>query len=188
MDQEDKSPVQPLEQYRRYLLLLARVQLDPHLRHKLDASDVVQQTLLEAHRQCEAFRGKTAAELTAWLRQILAHNLADALRGLLRDKRDVDRERSIQEAVANSSARLDSWLAAEQSSPSQLAIKHEQAVRLGDALSQLPEAQREALVLQQWHGWSLGEIGRHLDRSPAAVAGLLRRGLKQLRVLLHEPE
>jgi RNA polymerase sigma-70 factor (ECF subfamily) len=57
---------------------------------------------------------------------------------------------------------------------------------LADALNRLPEAQREALVLQHWHGWSLDEIGRHLGRSPAAVAGLLKRGLRQLRQSLQE--
>jgi RNA polymerase sigma-70 factor (ECF subfamily) len=173
-----------LEHYQAYLLLLARVKLDPRLRDKLDASDIVQQTLLEAYQQRDGFHGRSEAELTAWLRQILAHNLADALRGFLRAKRDMARERSLEEALTNSSLRLASWLAAEQSSPSQQAIRHEDAVHLADALARLPEAQREALVLQHWHGWSLAEIGQDLGRSPAAVAGLIKRGLKQLRVLL----
>ena len=89
--------------------------------------------------------------------------------------------------MEQSSQRLGAWLAAEQSSPSQQARRHEQAVHLADALAKLPEAQREALVLQNWHGWSLAEIGEHMDRSPAAVAGLIKRGLGQLRGLLEEP-
>jgi RNA polymerase sigma-70 factor (ECF subfamily) len=187
MDPERTLP-QSLEHYQAYLLLLARVKLDPRLRDKLDASDIVQQTLLEAYQQRDGFHGRSEAELTAWLRQILAHNLADALRGFLRAKRDMARERSLEEALANSSLRLASWLAAEQSSPSQQAIRHEDAVRLSEALAQLPEAQREALVLQHWHGWSLAQIGQDLGRSPAAVAGLIKRGLKQLRVLLKPRE
>ena len=73
------------------------------------------------------------------------------------------------------------WLAAEQSSPSQQVEQHEQSLRLARALAALPEAQREALVLQHWHGWTLAQIGERMNRTPAAVAGLLKRGLKGLR-------
>ena len=177
-----------LEQYRRYLLMLARIQLDPRLGGKLDASDVVQQTMLEAHRQQAQFRGRTEGELVAWLRQILAHNLADALRGLGRAKRDVARERSIDQALEQSSARLEAWLAAEQSSPSQQAMRKERMLLLADALEKLPEGQREAIELHYWQGWSLSEIAGRLGRSTPAVAGLLQRGLKQLRQLLQGAE
>ncbi len=188
MSEEAESRDRALEQYREYLGMLARVQLDPRLRDKLDPSDVVQQTLLDAHRKQDQFRGQTEAEKAAWLRQILARNLVDALRAFGRAKRDVARERSLEAALEQSSQRLEAWLAAEQSSPSQGLQRHEQAVQLAAALAKLPEAQREALVLQNWHGWSLAEIGQHMDRSPAAVAGLLKRGLKQLRGLLQESE
>jgi len=187
MSREAEGRDRALDQYREYLVMLARLQLDPRLRGKLDPSDVVQQTLLDAHRNQDQFRGRTDAERAAWLRRILAGNLVDALRAFGRAKRDVSRERSLETALDQSSRRLAAWLAAEQSSPSQQAQQHEQAVRLADALAKLPEAQREALVLQNWHGWSLAEIGEHMDRSPAAVAGLIKRGLKQLRGLLEEP-
>lgn len=187
MSQEAKSRDRALDEYRQYLVMLARVHLDPRLREKLDPSDVVQQTLLDAHQKRDHFGGRTEAEKAAWLRQILARNLVDALRAFGRAKRDVAREHSLEVALDQSSQRLEAWLAAEQSSPSQQAQRHERAVQLADALAKLPEAQREALVLQNWHGWSLAEIGRHMDRSPAAVAGLIKRGLKQLRGLLQEP-
>jgi RNA polymerase sigma-70 factor (ECF subfamily) len=176
----------PLDGYYQYLLLLARVHLDPRLVRKLDASDVVQQTLLEAYEQRGQFRGQNEAELAAWLRQILVHNLADALRGFRRAKRNVARERSLEDAIDRSSARLEVWISAEQSSPSQQAMQHERAVCLANALAELPDSQREALVLQHWHGRSLAEIAEQLGRSPTAVAGLLKRGLKQLRVLLQD--
>jgi RNA polymerase sigma-70 factor (ECF subfamily) len=83
---------------------------------------------------------------------------------------------------------LEAWLVAEQSSPSQRAEREEQAMLLVRALAALPAAQREALLLKHCQGWSLAEIGRHLDRSPTAVASLLQRGLKQLRVHLRTPE
>jgi RNA polymerase sigma-70 factor (ECF subfamily) len=177
------APFSPhdLERYRDYLRLLARLQLDPRLRARLDASDVVQQTFLQAHQALAEFHGSTEAELAAWLRQILARTLAHAARDHGRDRRDVDRERSLESAVAASSVRLESWLAAEQSSPSQQAQRNEQVLRLAEVLAGLPEAQREALVLHYWQDWTTVEIGRHLGRTPAAVAGLLKRGLKELR-------
>jgi RNA polymerase sigma-70 factor (ECF subfamily) len=172
------------ERFRAYLRLLARLHLDPRLRGKLDPSDVVQQTLVQAYQARDQFRGRTDNELAAWLRQILARNLAMAVRDFARDKRDVARERSLEAALAESSSRLEAWLAAEESSPSLRAERNEQARRLAEALEQLPDAQREALVLQHWHGWSLAQIGEHLGRSPEAVAGLLKRGLKQMRQLM----
>ncbi len=170
-----------LERFRTYLKLLARLQLDPRLRGKLDPSDVVQQTLLQAHQARQQFRGQTEPELAAWLRQILAHCLANALRDFGRAKRDVGLEQSLQQAVESSSLRVEAWLQTQQTSPSDRAQHREDCLRLADALEQLPDLQREALVLQHWQGWSLAEIGAHLGKTPAAVAGLLKRGLKQLR-------
>ena len=177
-----------LERLPRYLHLLARMHLDRRLRGKLDASDVVQQTLLQAHQALDGFRGHTEGEWAAWLRQILARNLAHAVRDLGRDKRDVERERSLEAALDESSARLEAWLAAEQSSPSERAGRNEQLLRLAEALAELPEEQREAVVLHYFQGCSLAEIGRHLGRSTGSVSGLVYRGLKRLRGLFHQAE
>jgi RNA polymerase sigma-70 factor (ECF subfamily) len=177
-----------VESFRAYLMLLARLQLGDRLKGKLDASDVVQQTLLDAVRQRQQFRGQTAAEMAGWLRHMLACNLADAIRALGREKRDVARERSLEAALDQSSGCLESWLAAEQSSPSQQAIRGEQLARLANAIADLPEAQRDALVLHYWQGKSLAGTAAEMGRTPAAVAGLLQRGLKTLRTLLTEPE
>ena len=177
-----------LERFRAYLRLLARMQMDPRLQGKLDPSDLVQQTLLQALQALDRFQRRSDAELAAWLRQILAHNLANATRDLGRAKRDVARECSLEAALEQSSARLEGWLVAEQSSPSQEAQRKEQVLRMAEALGSLPEAQREALTRRYLQSWSLDDIGRHLGRSPAAVAGLIKRGLKQLRLLLHESE
>ena len=87
-----------LERFRSYLVLLARLKLDRKLRGKLDASDVVQQTLLEAHEALESFQGDGLAALAAWLRQILARNLANAVRDLTRAKRDVHRSEAKEAA------------------------------------------------------------------------------------------
>jgi RNA polymerase sigma-70 factor (ECF subfamily) len=178
---EEGSPVQPLERYRDYLKLLARLQLDPRLHAKLDASDLVQQTLLRAHQQREQFRGQSGKEQAAWLRQILANTLANAVRDLGRAKRDVALERSLEASLQESSARLEAWLVSEQESPSEHAVRNEQFLQLAEQLALLPELQREVLLLRHCQGWSLAEISAHLGRSRAAVASLLRRGLKELR-------
>src|SRR5262245_51720010 len=158
-----------LESYRVYLLLIARQHLDQRLRGKVDSSDIVQQALLQAYASRDQFRGQTEAERIGWLRQILAHCLANTLRDFMRDKRDIARERPIEEALNESSARVEEWLAAEQSTPSQAAVKHEETLRLADALAKLPEVQRDALLLHHWEGWPLAEIGAKLGRSSTAV-------------------
>ena len=180
--------LRPVEEFRSYLLLLARCRLDARLRAKFDASDVVQQTLLEAHRDQGHFRGRTSGEQAAWLRQILARNLANAVRDLGRARRDMARERSLQADLDASSARLEQWLAAEQSSPSTRAERQEQALLLAEVLAELPEAQREVVVLRHLEGRSLADIAEQLKRTPAAIVGLLQRGLKQLREILNERE
>ena len=172
-----------LERYRSYLLLLARMQLDARPQRRLDPSDIVQQTLLEAHAQRPAFAGDERG-LGAWLRRALVNNLRDALRALRRGKRDVAREQSLEAAIDESSARLAHWLAADHTSPSGNAARNEDLLRLADALDELPEPQREAIVLHHLQGWSLADVAQRLDRTEAAVAGLLHRGLKRLRELL----
>jgi len=175
-----------LDRFRSYLLLLAQVRLGPEVRRKLEASDIVQQTLLEAHRDHANFRGQTVAAKVAWLRQILARNLANSIRDLRRGKRDLARERSLENALEESALRLEEWLAAEQSSPSMHAERQERAVRVAEAMTELPESQREAIILRYWHARSLAEIATELGVSTSAVTGLLQRGLRTLRNSLYD--
>lgn len=99
-----------LERFRDYLRLLARLQLDPRLRGKVDPSDLVQQTLLEAYQARDQFRGKTPEQRAAWLRQILANTLASIVRDFGRARRDAALKRSLETSLADSSARLEAWL------------------------------------------------------------------------------
>jgi RNA polymerase sigma-70 factor, ECF subfamily len=175
-----------IERFRSYLLLLARMKLDRKLCAKLDASDVVQQTLLEAHQALESFRGNDTGAQAAWLRQILARNLANAVRDLTRAKRDVRKERALKTDLDASASQLAGWLAAEQSSPSQKMARQERSLQLAEALAQLPESQRDAIVQRHLQGLALAEIAEQLGCTTAAVAGLLQRGLKDLRNSLAE--
>jgi RNA polymerase sigma-70 factor (ECF subfamily) len=178
------DPPEALERFRDYLRLLARLRFPQALRGKLDPSDVVQQTLLQAHRSLEQFRGKTVAEQSAWLRRILANTLANAARDYGRARRDAALERSLEAELGESSARLEGWLAADGSTPPEAAERNEMLLRLTEHLARLPEAQREVLLLRHCEGWSLAEIAEHLGRTRASVASLLRRGLKELREFL----
>lgn len=170
-----------LEPYRQYLRLLAGLHLDARLRGKLDASDVVQLTFLRACTTFETLRSREPGVVAAWLRTVLARTLADAVRDLERAKRDVRRERELADDLDRSNAGLAAWLAADQSSPSERAVINEQLLHLAEALLALPDDQRQAVVLKHCQGKTLLEICEILDRTPAAVAGLLRRGLAQLR-------
>ena len=173
---------------REYLRGFARVGLDPRLRAKVDESDVIQQSLLEAHRDWDQFRGQTDGERFAWLRQILTRNLANLLRDYTRAKRDVTREWVPNPAAEASSAPPGPWLAADQPTPGTTVAQEEETTRVALALAELPAGQREAVVLRHWHGWSLAEIAAHLGTTPDAVTGLLYRGLKALRGRLRADE
>jgi RNA polymerase sigma-70 factor, ECF subfamily len=192
VDAMTTSPVplsaEDLERFRAYLALLARLQVAPGLRDRVDLSGVVQQTLLEAVQETRrAPSERTEGETAAWLRSILGHNLADSLRKLAARKRDVRRDRSLTTALDESASRLGDWLATQESSPSQKAIRQEQMLRIAGALATLSENQRRVIELHHLQGWTLPEIARELDTSKAAVAGLLHRGLKALRAELDEP-
>jgi RNA polymerase sigma-70 factor (ECF subfamily) len=186
MEREVAAHDLALERFRHYLLLLARLQLGERHRARLDPSDVVQQTLLEAHRKRGQFRGRSDAELAAWLRQMLAYAIADALRAQGRAKRDAAREHSLEAALGESSARLEAWLVADQSSPSQRAVQQEQLLRLAEAMAQLPEYERRAVELKHLQGYSVAAIAGCLSRTETAVGGLLRRGMAKLRGLLQD--
>jgi RNA polymerase sigma-70 factor (ECF subfamily) len=183
MSTTTQAPPRAVEDYRDYLHLLARLQLDPRLAGKVDPSDVVQQTLVKAHQNREQFRGHTAAEQAGWLRRILANTLIDAARKF---GRELDHEQPLEQQIHDSAARLEGWLAADQSSPSEAAVRQEQLLRVARAVAQLPDDQRIVIELHHLRDQPVAEVANYLGRTEASVAGLLRRGLKRLRELLQE--
>jgi RNA polymerase sigma-70 factor (ECF subfamily) len=179
-DASSASIEKSIEEYRSYLHVLAQTQLQGKLRAKADVSDIVQQTMLQAHQARTQFRGHTSGEKAAWLRQILANVLASTARHYQRSKRAISREQSIA-ALEQSSLQLANLLVADGSSPSQGLRRDEDGQRIATAMLKLPDDQRSAILLKYWNDLSLKEIGQQLDRSPEATAGLLYRALKTLR-------
>ena len=170
-----------LNQYREYLRILASQQAALRFQGKVDLSGVVQETLWEAHRELQGGCHVDAGKRLPWLRRILSNNLADAVRRMAADKRNVGREVSLQQSIEQSSLRLEAWLAREDP-PERKLEQEDRVLQLVGALGKLPDAQREALMLHYWTGCTLAQIATQLGRSREAVAGLLKRGLRQLRV------
>lgn len=136
----------------------------------MDAADLVQETFLKAHRHFVQFRGMTEREFISWLRQILAATLANLVRHYYAaQRRDVRLERELAVDLDESSRVLDQGLLAKQSSPSQRAVRREQAVVLADALGQLPEDYREVVILRQLQGLTFPEVARRMSRTVDSV-------------------
>ncbi len=173
-----------LERYRHYLELLARLHLQPRLRSKLGASDIVQETLLKAAQNLGQYQGRSETELVGWLRRILSNTLVDVVRQFEGAKRDVARERSLEASLAQSSARLEALLQSPPSSPSDHLVRHEQVLTLSSALARLPEDQRQAVELHYLQGYAIATVAQEMQRTERSVAGLVRRGLQKLRVLM----
>jgi RNA polymerase sigma-70 factor (ECF subfamily) len=178
--------IEQLERFRPYLTVLARVQFDRRLQAKFDPSDLVQQTMLQAHRAADHFEGDSDAQKAAWLRQILARTLMHEARDYGRDKRDIGKERSLEASLTASSVQLEGWIATSQTGPADRAAKNEMLLRVSNALESLPADQRDAVVFHYLQGWKLADIAKHLDRSVSAVGGLLHRGLKKLREVVSD--
>jgi RNA polymerase sigma-70 factor (ECF subfamily) len=177
----DVSDPAVVAKYEPYLRMLARTQMRKAYQGRIGASDMVQQAMLQAVQGFDGFRGETEAELRGWLRQILARHLCHLDRDLHRDKRDIRREQSMEQKLAQSSLRLEGLLAADGPSPSQNVAIGETMLKVAEAVECLPETQRAAVRLHYLEGLKLSEVATQLDKSTGAVAGLLHRGMKTLR-------
>jgi RNA polymerase sigma-70 factor (ECF subfamily) len=175
-----------LASYRNYLRLLAATSLDPDVRSKADASDVVQETLLKAHQNFPKFRGTTEQEWLTWVRQILLNNLADLHRRFSLKGRKVSRERSLEASMDRSSLMLRNLVAASGPSPSQGAEQREMSVVLADTLAELEPEDREVVILRNIQELDWNEIAKRTGRSPDAARMLWTRALQRVGGLLKE--
>ncbi len=169
-------------QVRPWLHVLARTQLGRRFSAKTDASDVVQLTLLEAVCGLDQFRGRTQPEFLAWLLQVLAHALGHEVRRYAgTGARDVGGEVSLEQELADSSARLGGVLAADDTSPSGRADQGEQELRLAAALARLPDEYRDVILLRNLEGLAHEQVAERMGRPVGAVQMLWVRALARLR-------
>lgn len=171
--------------YSNYLKLLVTAQMDARLKGRVSASDIVQESFFEAHRDFHQFRGKSPGEFVVWLRKIVVNNILKVVeQHVLTEKRDVRREVSMEEIgrrLEQSTVRLETLLAVEDNSPSGHAVQRENEVRLADTLAQLPADYREVIILRHIEGLAFEAVGQRMQRSAGAVRMLWLRALKQLR-------
>ncbi len=173
-----------LDSYRDYLTLLAKLQIDRRLQGKADAGDLVQETFVEAHRAFATFRGTSESELMGWLRKILASRLTMLIRRFYgTQRRDVRLERQLDVELERSSQMVHA-LARSHSSPSQKAVRREEALLLADAVSRLSADFREVIILHDLEQLSLSEVAHRMGRSASSVERLWIRALAALRRLL----
>ena len=170
-----------LERCRNYLNLVARTQLEHALAVRADASDIVQETFLEAHRDLHRFKGSSEHELLAWLRTILNRNLIDQIRYHGAQRRDWRRDGSLELMVEQSSAAIHAALGLSTNTPGQKVIKKEQSLRFADALEQLKAEYREVIVLRNLLGMTHTQVAEKLGRTEGAVRMLWVRALEALK-------
>jgi len=174
------------EDYREYLRILAEVKINRKFKSLrwMDASDLVQETLLKAFRaaQCNRSRvlAQNEAQRAAWLRRILANTLAGFLRNQHRAKRNMALECSLEQALKESSIRPEDLRSSEHT-PCNKAIRTEMLQLLSEAIARLPEGQREVLILRRYRGLSIDVIAYRTGRTRGSVVGLLRRAVQRLR-------
>jgi RNA polymerase sigma-70 factor (ECF subfamily) len=179
--------VASIDRYRPLLRLQARqLRLDAQLKRLWDSSDLVQDAYCRAVAKFDQFRGTSEGELVVWLQRMLENIVRDKIKAAQRQKRDVGRLQSLEQLVEDSSIRLDAFLAAQQSSPSERAERAEMLVRAAAAVEELPEDQRDVIICHHLHGKRVTEIAEQMGKTEKAVAMLLYRGMAQLRKELGE--
>jgi len=169
-----------LDGLRGYLLAIAERELDPHLHAKGGASDLVQETLIDAVRDFGKFQGQTEDEFKAWLRRLLVNNLVDFTR-LYRQtgKRDVGREVGLESEKPSEDMRGAPTAAGP--TPSSEAIRDEEVNAVRKALDQLSEDYRRVIILRYEEERTFEEIGQLMNLSPNAARKLWVRAFKRLQ-------
>ena len=171
-----------LSQFREFLRLTAAAAIPATHRARLDASDVVQETMLKAGNRFETFAGHTEAELAGWLRTTLNRTVIDGLRHLQTARAaDPLRVKSVEAVFDRGSHICQNLLAASGTSPSMRASHQEDALILARAMSLLPEDYRQVLMLRSIEERPWSEVSKMMARSEGSVRMLWTRALVQLK-------
>jgi RNA polymerase sigma-70 factor (subfamily 1) len=173
-----------LEKYQAYLETLSFILIDP--RAGFNLSDIVNRTLLEAYRELDLLQELDEAGRKRRLKLMLKNNLVERIRREQAQKRDYRQQVALDEALSRSSCNLQRWMAYDTPSPDEKAEENELGERLAQALSELPQQEREVLCLQKYQGWKQKEIAEYLGSTIGAVAGFYARGVKRLRRKLND--
>jgi RNA polymerase sigma-70 factor (ECF subfamily) len=172
---------------RNYVNVAARAEMASWLRAKVDSSDLVQQTLLDAHRGLENFRGTSEAEWLGWLRRIVVHNAADFVRryhGV--EKRCAGRE--VPLASPDDSRAGAPHPSSDGETPSQFLMQQELHLQVADAVARLPEDYQEVVILRNLQQLPFDEVAQRMGRSRPAVQMLWMRAIRNLQELLGSDE
>lgn len=169
--------------YHGYMVEQARRRLGPRLRTKEEADDLAQTTFREATRDFARYRYRGEGSLVRWLGQILQNKIRDKAEFYSAGKRDVSRERALEDLTAgqgDSPSRIEP--PSDDLSVTKQVARHEAFGILRRALERLSPEHRKAITLVFFEGLSLREAGQRMDgRSEDAVRMLLRRAEKRLR-------
>lgn len=185
VEQSETHVAKSLNNFRPIMLTLAEAMISSTLRGDLEPSDLVQQTLLEAHCNAEQLAAMSQPAFFSWLRNALNHNVLDAIRHLKAQKNDVRRRVRVSDLEATF-VRLEQVLVADETSPSEVVQRNEQICLMLAAVQTLPDNQRRAVILKHLNGCSLREIADALGLSEPAAAGVLHRGRQRLAECLRE--
>lgn len=174
------------------LLLAHYARLERHVVNQIPASaqsvlsaeDVLQEAFVQAFRDIRQFDVDGAVSLGAWLRAIVDHRLTDALRKLRAIKRGARFHRVGNEAGRSSLGEFTAQLVAESDRPSQHVARAEAVQAVQVRLAGLPDDQQEAIRLRYLNQQSLESVAEAMQRSPAAVRGLVHRAKSSLREML----
>jgi RNA polymerase sigma-70 factor (ECF subfamily) len=165
---------------RGFLWSLALREVPSDLRPKVSASDLVQDSLLEAHRDFSGFDGTHPQEFYAWLKRILLNNLANSQRRYRKLKRELKREVPLVTFTDDDSGRMPD-LPHPDPSPSKLVMSAEREKRVEEALAKLPSNYREVISLRHREHLSFGEIAAKLKRTDVAVRKIWSRAIERLQ-------
>lgn len=181
---------QLLARYREPVRRMVGLRLDRAIAARIDASDVVQDVLLEASKRLNDYLRNPSMPFHLWLRCLARDHLIDAHRRHRKaQRRTVDREQSLRPAWNDrSSIELIGQLIDREVTPASAAIRQELESRFQEVLEQLDEDDREIILMRHFEQMSNQEVAEALELSEAAAGMRHLRALRRLRALLEPGE